>query len=141
MDYCSIDIVQGAPKTRNKHCVCRPLLNYFIHILLRYDIKENELSFYSFIINRNNTPIFYRLLGLIMYHIADCGRLLALCICLSVCLCVLAITAPYSNAESQPQCKVWFHVLVVSGLFAPNACLQAQYIFSNRHKSYSSFNL
>ena len=44
--------------TRNKQCDCASLLNYFIHVLLRYDIKEKELSFYSFIINRNNTLYF-----------------------------------------------------------------------------------
>ena len=32
------NIVQGASK--NKHCNCTPLLNNFIHILLRYDMKE-----------------------------------------------------------------------------------------------------
>ena len=45
-------------------------------------------------------------IGLVLYHIADCGRLLALCLCLSVCQCVLAITAPHSNAKSQIQLNV-----------------------------------
>ena len=62
-------------------------------------------------------PLFYLLLGLILYHIGlilyhiglilyhtvGCGRLLALRLCQSVCLCVLAITAPHSNAKSQPE--------------------------------------
>ena len=37
--FSSIDIVHGAPMTRNKHCDCAPLLTYFIHLLL-YDIKD-----------------------------------------------------------------------------------------------------
>ena len=34
----SIDIVQGASMTKNKHCDRAPLLLYFIHLLLRYDM-------------------------------------------------------------------------------------------------------
>ena len=33
------NIVQGALMTKTKHCDCAPLLNYFINILLRYEIK------------------------------------------------------------------------------------------------------
>ena len=34
------NIVQEAAMTKNKHCDCAPLLNYFIHLLLRYDTIE-----------------------------------------------------------------------------------------------------
>ena len=42
-------------------------------------------------------------LGLNLYHTAGCGGFLDLCLCMPVCLHVLAITAPRSNARSQPQ--------------------------------------
>ena len=38
-----------------------------------------------------------------LYHTAGCSRLLALCLSLSLCVRVLAITAPHSNAKSQRQ--------------------------------------
>ena len=37
---------------------------------------------------------FYWFLLLIMYHTAACDGRLALCLCMSVCLCVFAITTP-----------------------------------------------
>ena len=40
VSYSSIDIVQEATMTKNKHCDCMPLLKYLVHILLRYDMKE-----------------------------------------------------------------------------------------------------
>ena len=30
----------GASMTNNKHCDCAPLLNYFKHLLLRFDMNE-----------------------------------------------------------------------------------------------------
>ena len=38
--FSSIDIVQEASVTNNKHCEFAHLLDYFIHILTRYDMKE-----------------------------------------------------------------------------------------------------
>ena len=40
---------------------------------------------------------------LILYHTAGCGILLALCLCMSVCLYGLAITVTHSNAKIQTQ--------------------------------------
>ena len=34
------NIILEASMTENKHCACAPLLNFFIHILLRHDMKE-----------------------------------------------------------------------------------------------------
>ena len=38
--FSSINIVLGASMTNNRHWDCAPLLNYFIHLLLRYDMKK-----------------------------------------------------------------------------------------------------
>ena len=43
-----------------------------------------------------------------MYHPGGSDGLLALCLCLSVCFRVLAITTQYSNAKSHPQLIVWY---------------------------------
>ena len=42
-----------------------------------------------------------------MYHPGSSDGLLALCLCLSVCFCVLAIMTQCLNAKSQPQWNVW----------------------------------
>ena len=45
-----------------------------------------------------------------LYHPGSSDGLLALCLCLSVCFCVLAIMTQCSNAKSQPQWNVWLIV-------------------------------
>ena len=40
MYFSSIDIAQEASMTKNKHCDRARLLNYFIHLLLGYDMKK-----------------------------------------------------------------------------------------------------
>ena len=55
-----------------------------------------------------------------MYHPGSSDGLLALCLCLSACFCVLAITTQCSNAKSQPQWNVWFKkTREVTGQFKP----------------------
>ena len=50
-----------------------------------------------------------------LYHPGSPDGLLALCLCLSVCFCVLAIMTQCSNAKSQPQWKSglgqWSHLI------------------------------
>ena len=43
-----------------------------------------------------------------LYHPGSSDGLLTLCLCLSVCFCVLAIMTQCSNAKSQPQWNVWY---------------------------------
>ena len=44
---------------------------------------------------------------IVLYHPGSSDGLLALCLCLSVCFCVLAIMTQCSNAKSQHQWNVW----------------------------------
>ena len=46
-------------------------------------------------------------ISIALYHPGSSDGLLALCLCLSVCFCVLAIMTQCSNAKSQPQWNVW----------------------------------
>ena len=46
-------------------------------------------------------------ISIALYHPGRSDGLLALCLCLSVCFCVLAIMIQCSNAKSQPQWNVW----------------------------------
>ena len=48
-------------------------------------------------------------ISIALYHPGSSDGSLALCLCLSVCFCVLAIMTQCSNAKSQPQWKVWFN--------------------------------
>ena len=45
-----------------------------------------------------------------LYHPGSSDGLFALCLCLSVCFCALAITTQSSNAKSQPQRNVWLGI-------------------------------
>ena len=73
---------------------------------------------------------FYWVSGLILYHRAGCDGLLAMCDCLSVCLCVLAITVPRrSNAKIQPQWNVWSTAASRPGWYKINPETQYTYIF------------
>ena len=47
-------------------------------------------------------------MSIALYHPGSSDGLLDLCLCLSVCFCVLAITTQCSNTKIQPQWKVWF---------------------------------
>ena len=75
-------------------------LNYFFlnfhddNIVFTFHYLKYMASTYIYI-------LFYCLLVLILNHHAGCSGLLALCLCLSVC--VLAITGARSNAKIQTQ--------------------------------------
>ena len=103
-DYCT-RIICIVKKMR---CV-RILDNCLNFPLKSHDVNIVFTCHYLKFIYSMRTYINLWLVRLIVHHPAGCGRLLALCVCLSVCICVLAIMTPRSNAKSQPQRIVWLN--------------------------------
>ena len=94
-----------------RNALCRLLFNFPLKC---HNVNIVFTCHYLKCISSMRTYINLWLVRLIVHHPAGCGRLLALCVCLSVCICVLAIMTPRSNAKSQPQRIVWLN--------GPNTC-------------------